>query len=445
MSTATKTETKVGAIALKDDVLEYSIDATKRNSESLSNIATRTDTATQKDTDGTPKNEQSNGKTVFFPALTSIRVFASFSVVIRHIELTKVRCGLPQTFLNEQITFVSLLGLNLFFIISGFLITYLLLKEAAKTGKIDIMSFYWRRALRLCPAFLVVIALSFFVIPLAPSLFLHPNEAAIVEKNFKYYGDQIWLYLCMLPNLAKVMYPRVIGARETWAVGVESQFYLFCPLLIAALWRKPIIMCLTFVLGVAAILGGLDWLSTSACIPAKSDLALKGAPDDIFPAFVHCMEHLMLISRFIVVGAVAAVIAFHKMDLVQRYLHNTPARVLTLVAVALYLSLHLPNEQMVCGILWGIAILSLTDPNLKLLNQPLLVKFGSISYGVYLYHIFIIEIILKLTYELPVEVVNLALYALVFPLAIGVAHLSYRYIEKPFLNLKRRFTVVRSG
>lgn len=113
----------------------------------------------------------------------------------------------------------------MFFVLSGFLITYLLLAEKDATQHISLKQFYIRRILRIWPLYFFIILLTFFVMPLFP---LIPFSQGIKESYF----EKLFLYIFMLPNLALAFFPGISYATMAWSVGVEEQFYLFWPLLI---------------------------------------------------------------------------------------------------------------------------------------------------------------------------------------------------------------------
>ena len=115
---------------------------------------------------------------VYFPGLNGLRFFAAFSVVVTHIELVKHFKGYPTLWVenaSDELTLTHILqkiifhagglGVYFFFVLSGFLITYLLLVEKAKTGTVAVKKFYWRRVLRIWPLYYLIVILGFFVIP----------------------------------------------------------------------------------------------------------------------------------------------------------------------------------------------------------------------------------------------------------------------------------------
>lgn len=105
---------------------------------------------------------------IYFKGLAELRAIAALAVVFHHIELFKHREHLPSLFDSFFSGFIDQLGKNgvyLFFVLSGFLITYLLIAERKQHEKIDIKKFYLRRILRIWPLYYLVVIIAFFVLP----------------------------------------------------------------------------------------------------------------------------------------------------------------------------------------------------------------------------------------------------------------------------------------
>ena len=106
---------------------------------------------------------------LYFKGLNEIRALAAFSVIFHHLELYKFRIGIKSLFDFPQLNyFIANLGKNgvfLFFVLSGFLITYLLLQEKQTTGKISILKFYGRRIVRIWPLYFIILLIGFCFLP----------------------------------------------------------------------------------------------------------------------------------------------------------------------------------------------------------------------------------------------------------------------------------------
>ena len=153
------------------------------------------------------------------PSLDGLRACSVLFVIAAH-SLEWIR-NTPTVFPYLQLGTLALLGVDTFFVISGFLITYILLKELDSTGGIRLRKFYFRRFFRIFPPFYVYLAV---VGILAAAGIVHMNHWALLVS-----GLYIWNYL-VLPN------SWLVG--HTWSLSLEEQFYLLWPPLLAKLGRK---------------------------------------------------------------------------------------------------------------------------------------------------------------------------------------------------------------
>ena len=163
-------------------------------------------------------NKKTNNKITYRPEIDGLRAIAVLCVIIYHTDLN---------FFNFQILSGGFLGVDIFFVISGYLITSILLKEFNKTGKISLNYFYERRIRRILPAFLMVILISFFAawFILMPLNFINFSNSAIASIIF-------------LSNLFFWRTGQEYDAEDslnipllhTWSLSVEEQFYIIFPL-----------------------------------------------------------------------------------------------------------------------------------------------------------------------------------------------------------------------
>ncbi len=137
---------------------------------------------------------------VYFPGLNGLRFYAAFAVVITHIELIKSFQGYPtfwvensgnnltlRSIIQKFVFELGSLGVYFFFVLSGFLITYLLLVEKAKTKTVAVKKFYVRRILRIWPLYYLIVILGFFVIP-----YFTTGSIAFATKNLTTISDSIF-------------------------------------------------------------------------------------------------------------------------------------------------------------------------------------------------------------------------------------------------------------
>ena len=167
---------------------------------------------------------------IYFPNLNALRFTAALLVIIHHIEQFKRIYHLDS--LYGESPFISSIGpqgVSLFFVLSGFLITYLLLSEEKKSLNINIPKFYIRRALRIWPLYFLVVILSLFVLPYITILNL-PGYDATVTQTF--LGYKLLLYIFFFANIVFAIFGLVPYCAQSWSIGTEEQFYLVWPILL---------------------------------------------------------------------------------------------------------------------------------------------------------------------------------------------------------------------
>jgi peptidoglycan/LPS O-acetylase OafA/YrhL len=161
-------------------------------------------------------------------------------------------------------------------------------------------------------------------------------------------------------------------------------------------------------------------------------------------------QHLCEQFNMMVIGAGAALIYRNRSQLLLNFIYHRMARVIILLTIALNLAVEIWQPDLVLGICFGALIVSFTDPNLKTPFQAATQYLGRISYGIYMYHVLVLCMVLRLIQNVPSECISdfgrvVVIYAATLVGTIGVAALSYRFLESPILRLKRRFALVASG
>lgn len=311
------------------------------------------------------------------------------------------------------------LGVTIFFFISGYIITLLLLKELRTTGTIDIRAFYIRRAFRILPTLAIYLgACTLFLIVNRDSGFLKPLIAAILNI-YNYY----FIFFATHDGAFWDVHPYSI----VWSLCIEEHYYLIFPLLLLVLWRRP--RALIFIL-IGATVVALFWryhlLSDPDLLPNRIYKATDTRIDSIifgallaivqaqFPALYDQMS-----SR--VLGAILGLSGL-LVSLAIRDPHFRESLRYTLQSASLFL-----------GFAYAISGFNSVS---KTLSNPVIIFFGRISYSLYLWH-WLVHVWLGHTFG---KGSNLA-YVLMPPIAVGVAYLSYRYIETPFLELLHRKSI----
>ena len=162
----------------------------------------------------------SNNKTRYLPSIDSLRALAVLAVIIYHIDVNYLPGGF--------------LGVDLFFVLSGYLISSLIIKEYKKTGTLNLYNFYMRRARRLLPAvyFMITVCLLFMV--LFNGVLLRKSH---LDAVFGYIYSSNWWYI-----FHKLVYFDSFGAqspfKHLWSLAIEEQFYMFFPLIFLIFNRR---------------------------------------------------------------------------------------------------------------------------------------------------------------------------------------------------------------
>ena len=351
----------------------------------------------------------------YIPGLDGIRFFAVSIVMIAHFGFgNRVPGGL---------------GVTIFFFLSGFLITTLLMHETRRAGKISVGNFYIRRFLRLAPE---MIALLLFSSMLAWALGISPAWADIVAAltyTTNYYT--IYLQAISPAGVAELWW------GQLWSLAVEEHYYLTFPLIFPLIFGRSRRLAVFFII---ALVGCLAW----RCFVLTSGISGEN--------WHLAYSYLASETRFdsIVYGALFAFIAQEKRRLSQ------PASGLALAAgvVLLLASLLVRDEffrESLRYSLQGIGILLIfshlylsekPSPLITTAEFPLLRWGGVLSYGAYLWHLEFVRFFSRV-YEISAPELpfakRLLFVAAGFVSTFLVAWVSYRCIAAPVLKLRRSF------
>lgn len=314
------------------------------------------------------------------------------------------------------------LGVRMFLVISGFLITYLLLREERATGRIDLRRFYARRALRILPvyfAFLLLLAL------------------VQVSTAFSQPG---WLWAMDVTFTSNFVDLTFSPSGHLWSIAVEEQFYLLWPIAIVMFGLAARARTATRVLAVPIILAPIARVAGFKRVSADW-------PVDVFNAF-----SLFCYVDVLAIGCIAAFVFINHRSAVERALTRRPGPVALGAALVVVGPTALAHTRAIQAltvplafpvVAVGLAVLLLQSillPNrggYRLLNTPLVLQGGVLSYSIYVWHMLFANP--ASTYGLPIT------WMTAFPTwlvpAFGTAALSYYCLERPFMRLRARLRV----
>jgi peptidoglycan/LPS O-acetylase OafA/YrhL len=354
---------------------------------------------------------------VYFPGLNGIRAIAACGVMLSHALL-----GLNRFHGHEKLAGMDLAnhGVIMFFTLSGFLITFLLLQEQERFGTIDFKAFYFRRILRIWPLY-------FFYIALAMTYHWQFEPAGVSNAPY------VLLFVFFLPNIAFNLGRCMPDTAPLWSIGIEEQFYAVWPFVVSRVRSLRFFLCLLIV--------GLIGLRISVHVAAGSGKHLASSIVD------------SLGYDAMAVGALFAVLYregnARLLRAAQTWIpHIAFAGLVVLLTLnkLRFLSLFGPP---ITSCVTGLFIVSQIAGRKKLLDleRPVLSYVGRISFGIYVYHMLVITVIARLLPMLAPEAIvpTPVLLLLVGAVTLGVAALSYRYLEAPFLRFKDSVSRIRTS
>ena len=351
------------------------------------------------------------------PGLHAVRGCAALIVLVHHIEQAKHIVGWPTIFEWPVCNNAGFMGVDLFFVLSGFLITYLLMKEHDVRGTVAIGKFYLRRIARIWPVyFAVVIASSLVLIHVD---FLHfppvnpPRDAGAVDRG-------LFFYLLMCPQFVPVGTPALAFATVLWSVGVEEHFYAVWPHLVRRAHRIFPWVAGVLVVAVAAARATNHFLPDAAITNSRFD----------------CMG----------IGGVAAWVALYSPRLVMLFQRRAVVVVMSLSVVWLAVTTAPfgPIDHDLFSVLAAALILRLATGKKTALDRPWVIWVGELSYGLYAFQWLCIVVAvntLRAT-SLTASANAAALYPFAIALTIVVAYASYRFLEQPALRVRRAFSAL---
>ncbi len=344
----------------------------------------------------------------YFAKIDGLRFIAIFLVLIEHFA----------DFIGSKIS-AGYYGVDLFFVISGFLITGILLRSEGGSFRKSYFRFLGRRTLRIFPIYY----LSIFILWLSGLEIVREKIAWLLLYSYNY----AWVAF-------DIPYTPV---NHFWSLGVEEQFYLFWPFVVLSLRSKPKLLITLILLIVAFgfsqfvfnIIPSISEYNNVGLLTRMASLGM-GALGAVYLSIYKAPDKLMKnrvveISMFVI--------------LIVTLLFDYKLKVCVLALTSLYLVIKSSKYEF-----------SLNFVNTFLTNKHI-VYIGTISYGIYVYHFILQSYITTYLFD-PVwngidfskfgvfEVLKWNSWIFKFPLysliSIVIASLSFKYIEKPILKLK---------
>jgi peptidoglycan/LPS O-acetylase OafA/YrhL len=377
---------------------------------------------------------------IYFPGLNTVRFFAATAVIVHHLEQLKLYQNLDTLWPNPWIIGLGRSAVSMFFVLSGFLITYLLLVELEKTGSVNVKGFYVRRILRIWPLYYLIVFWGFFILQRLVHI------AGPSDPLDQHFSQKLLLFLLILPNVHLVFYKPIIGVSPLWSIGLEEQFYLVWPHLIKRFANGLLFFFVIVVLLKLLAFAGLYWL-----LNHPQPFGFSAKEFDRLSLVTNIFDYLQVENMTL--GGAAAYLYYHGKLQEMRFILRPATKAVTFALVVLLVgyrdfSLHGIAEAVVFSVF--IAQIACSPRFWSKREGRRLRYLGNMSYGIYMFHPTLAALVLTWLLKVPALtssplLFNLLLYGLVMALTLVVSSISYSYFEAPFLRLKRRFAVVRSG
>jgi peptidoglycan/LPS O-acetylase OafA/YrhL len=372
-------------------------------------------------------NESKTTNQTRFANLDGLRFIAAMLVVINHIEQISDMLGLDSFIGYKGVEQIGKFGVMLFFSLSGFLITYLLLKEKETTGTINIKSFYLRRMLRIWPLYIVVILLAFFFFHYFYIFDLKNGDKSVFFDNL---GLKLLFYFFMLPNLVLLVFGAVPFASQAWSIGSEEQFYIIWPLIL-----KRIKVTIFSLLGVILFYHLFIYFFQNY------------VRSNVYREYCVALMHTVPLD-LMALGGIVAVMNYKK-ERAYQFLYKALGKTWVQILLMLCLLTLLVTgyrftyyNYFFYGLFMAALVFTLSRGRSYAVLESKVFKFGGkISYGIYMWHGPVVTMVLKLL-VLAGFYNKLLAYPLIIVLTLLVAWISFKLLETPFLRLKQKYSIV---
>lgn len=371
---------------------------------------------------------------IHFHSFDAFRFFAFFKVYIFHATAIVVASeGSALQWVKDHISHGGGIGVSFFFVLSGFLITYILTHDKIKFGNIKLKKFFVRRAFRIWPLFYLMVIIAFLIPPdFAKEIGYHMNGGG--------YDPDPWFSFTFTENYKMLLMdnvPKTTPLSVFWSLCIEEHFYIVWMLVFFIMPRKGIPYFLGASILLAIIMRYNHAMLYDAQRVANNDLftnmdyfAISGLLG--YAVAVNYKRVEQVINKIPFVVKAGYVVLLIVVLLNQKFIFSFESEFMNTIKYTIY--------SLMFAIL--LALFVPKGSKMRFSETNILTRLGKISYGLYVYHIIWIHVVYK--YYLDHEIVMdswkpyLIFLSITFTGTIVSSILSWKFFEQPLLNYREK-------
>jgi len=370
-----------------------------------------------------------------FHSFDALRFFAFLKVFLLHAPI--ILASYSPAWLgwfDKHVRYGGGIGVDFFFVLSGFLITYILTNDKINNGKINLKRFFVRRAFRIFPLYYLMV----FMALLIPASIAQPLGFYMTGGGY----EPEWIYsLTFTENIAMIIHdnvPRTTPLSIFWSLCIEEQFYIYWMIVFFFIKRQwiPIflISSLLMAIGIRVFelnVFGNEMIKNQDMFSNLDYFAISGL-----------LGYAVAVNYEKVASQVKKISAWFKWGYI-----------FLVGAVLYFLSDIFKNPSWFLDMFWptftailftGLLVIFIpSDSKIRFSEKSVFTKLGKISYGLYVYHIAWVHIVYKFYIDYDIEIGSTRPYLffviVTFTATVITAYLSYRFFERPIMNLRERY------